>query len=246
MANCNDCSRGCTRVGALDTVCRRNPYYTGPCPSAPCNSGCNGCTQTNCNYNCSCDWTENCRPNRPERPERPNRPNWCDEDFRPWRPPYPGWCEGWPWFPMPNPNPPMPPVPGPGPGPRPVAQGVFTATTPLTLAAGATIPLVAQNTNANDFAVSNGIVTIRRPGLYYASLNATVPEGDTINTELVLTLDGQRIAPSGLDFTTGTTSGQGLFYANTNSQLTLTTTEALDADGTTAQNVVTLNLVRVR
>lgn len=63
MATCcnsnNGCNRSCTRCGALNSLCntaRNYPYYTGPCPPAPCVNGCG----TACNSSCCASCNSGC------------------------------------------------------------------------------------------------------------------------------------------------------------------------------------------
>lgn len=195
MANCSSCNgcsgRGCTRVGALGTLCRsgcRNPYYTGPCPAAPCtdscgscssNNGCNCCrcrrnaAVTDCEYGCSDCGCRGCCHCSCDRHGCGNScgnsscgcsGNCCDcsdDDDD---------CDR-----------------------RRTAYGVFTLGGAVHISAGGTAEFAPCDVNPDYFTCRGGSIVIRRPGLYRAVLTVEIPKFTEADTVLRLELNGKPI-----------------------------------------------------
>ena len=241
MANCNSCNGSCgrsswTRVGALNSLCRtgcRNPYYTGPCPPAPCTNSCGNIhphRSCNCHCNaqiidlndgCSCDGCNHC-----------DECNQCE-------------CSGCDTF--------------RGYGGRRHSHGtdnwaahaVFTADAPICLSAGDAVDFEVCSTDAHCFTTSYGNILIRRPGLYCAAVTVNIPKNVETDTVMQLELDGQCIAASETAVSTicdGSTSnfaGHAIFRAGSGSLLKLVSRRALSIDCSAAQPVFTLTLFKI-
>ncbi len=257
--NNNGCWNSCgtTRVGALNSLCRsyNYPYYTGPCPPAPC-TGCDcsnvpvpaslsdltaalarataASTAANANTATQAVGTANacgCAQNSALCSVCPSlcRPNNSCGSC--------GSCG----------------VCGTcGQNGCQMCYGVFTANGTINITAGATVPLDARNTNANCFSDSNGTITVLEPGLYLAILSVDTPSNAAVDTTIQLQVDGQVLVPPRLvidtvaDATINNYTGAGVFCARAGSTIQVTTSAALNVTGTAGQPVVSLTLIRLQ
>ena len=264
VTNNNGCWNSCgsTRVGALNSLCRsynNYPYYTGPCPPAPC-SGC-GCsnvpvpastsdlaaalaqaaagsasTQAAASGSgCGCaSYPSNCGQNNALCTVCPSfcRPNGnsCGACGGC------GVCGGC----------------GQSQNGCQMCYGVFTANGTINITAGATVPLEARNTNANCFSDTNGTITVLEPGLYLAILSVDTPSNAAVDTTIQLQVDGQVLVPPRLvidtvaNATINNYTGAGVFCARAGSNIQVTTSAALNVTGTAGQPVVSLTLIRLQ
>ena len=258
MANCNSCNGSCgtgTRVGALGTLCRtgcRSPYYTGPCPAAPCtngcgcgsNSSCNRCnrycgcnaTVTDLNDGCGCTGCSNC-----------NGCNGCGScgtcdscGHRPWNP---NACENAGCGTD---------CDGQNCGGHPPAHGVFTAGGPLNLSPGSAVNFENRGGDPHCFGNSYGSILIRHPGLYFAAISVDIPKNADADTVMRFELDGRAITPPEIVMSTDCGGcatnfcGHAIFQACAGSLLKLITLRELFIECTTAQPVFTVTLFKIR
>lgn len=234
MSTCNSncgnscgCSKNCnfTRVGALGSLCRscNYPFYTGPCPPAPCNGcGCepvsNCCETTNATTTCSCGSSQcGCKCHSCQCHSCGcGQCSGCG-------------CEYWPCDPT---------------------YALYAANGPISLQAGGIVPWTARNVNGNDFILNNGSIQILRSGMYYAALTADIPANTTVNTTIGMSLNNQPIVPPQLVINTASEAennnyaGHTIFYANEGSVLQVNSLNALTV-GATTQPVFTLTLFRL-
>lgn len=185
MANCSSCNgcsgRGCTRVGALGTLCRtgcRNPYYTGPCPAAPCTDHCGNCssnhgcgccrcrrnaavTDSECGCNhcgCGCNHAAGCGCNGCG-----GNHCGCDDD-----------CDDCDRR-------------------QHGGYGVFTLSGAVHISAGGAAEFAPCDVNPDSFTCRGSSIVIRRPGLYRAALTVEIPKFTEADTVLHLDLNGNAI-----------------------------------------------------
>lgn len=258
MANCNSCNSSCqtgNRVGALNSLCRtgcRYPYYTGPCPAAPCNNGCgcgsnsscnrccgcnatitdpnNGCGCTGCNGCNGCSGCNSCSScgTCDSCVHRPCDCNPCEnmggltECAEDWL------CHGYH-----------------------AAHGVFTANGPLNLSPGSAVNFENRGGDPHCFGNSYGSILIRHPGLYFAAITVDIPKNADADTVMRLELDGRAITPPEIAVCTGCSGGpcnfcgHAIFRACAGSLLKLVTLRELSIECTTAQPVFTVTLFRI-
>lgn len=269
VTNNNGCCCGSTRVGALNSLCRpcNYPYYTGPCPPAPCN-GC-GCSssssQTSTNdlaaaiaraMTCSTSSTSssnntscsscptNCNPCSCNPCNCNPCPTNCGQNS--------ALCTVCPSLCQSNTGSSCS-VCGPcASNGCQMCYGVFTANGTINITAGATIPLEARNMNSNCFSVSNGVITVLEPGLYLAILSVDTPSNAAVDTTIQLQVDGQVLVPPRLvidtvaNNTINNYTGSGVFCARAGSSIQVTTSAALNVTGTAGQPVVSLTLIRLQ
>lgn len=124
--------------------------------------------------------------------------------------------------------------------------GLFSANVPLTVTAGAAVPLVPTAVSTNDFTVAGGAITVNRCGVYLATYTANIPIGAEVDTTLVLNVNGAA-QPSTLQTvsTPGSYTGQTVFTANAGSTVSLISSAALSLTEPIGQNVVNLTLTRI-
>lgn len=128
---------------------------------------------------------------------------------------------------------------------RPV-YGLFSANAPVTVAAGAAIPLVTTSISSDDFSVTNGVVTFSRCGVYLATYTVHVPTGSEVDTNIVMNVNGVAQTNTLLNVSAaGSYTGQTVFTANVGSVLSLVSSAALSITEPAGQNVVTLTLTRI-
>ena len=128
---------------------------------------------------------------------------------------------------------------------------MFTAIAPLTVAAGANVPVEFEYGDTNAFQEDGGWVSILNGGTYYAIFTVNVPAATAVNTQLSLMLNGETIFPSVTEINTdaagtgGTYMGHAVFSASTGSTLALMTSGALGIPTYSAAPVVHLSIIRV-
>lgn len=265
MSTCNSncgnscgCSKNCnfTRVGALGSLCRscNYPFYTGPCPPAPCNGcGCepvsNCCETTNATTTCSCGSSQcgckchscgqscnSCQCHHCGQNCNSCQCHHCGQDCNSCQchscgcSQCPGCgCEYWPCDPT---------------------YALYAANGPISLQAGGIVPWTARNVNGNDFILNNGSIQILRSGMYYAALTADIPANTAVNTTIGMSLNNQPIVPPQLVINTASEAennnyaGHTIFYANEGSVLQVNSLNAMTV-GATTQPVFTLTLFRL-
>lgn len=237
--NCNTCGNGCN-------VCGSNfPFYTGPCPPAPCCNKC-GCS-TNCNTHCPvCGCTDGtCGCNH-------HACNTCggyDDASKCSARSCTGHC-GWATNPC-------CPVCGCTDGTcgcnhhanrhacgctdnscrqsgnachdhhghgecgcreetwANTGYGVFAVNGPFNVSGGGDICLSARNVNSHFFAINGGNIIIRQPGVYHASVTMDVPVGMDVDTVLQMELDNQRLVPPEIAVTTDSHSSTHNYAGHT-------------------------------
>ena len=114
------------------------------------------------------------------------------------------------------------------------------------MAAGAAVPLTAMTASCNDFTVTGGTVTINRCGTYLATYTVNVPLEATIDTDILINVNGVAQPGSLLDIAAGGSyTGQTVFKANPGTTLSIVTTAALSLTESVGQNIVTLTLTRI-
>ena len=124
--------------------------------------------------------------------------------------------------------------------------GLFSANVPVTVTAGAAIPLTSTNTSCNDFTVSNGTVTINRCGVYLATYTANIPAGTEIDTTIVMNVNGVAQPSTLLDISApGSYTGQTVFKANAGTTISLVSSAAFSIADPIGQNIVALTLTRI-
>ena len=265
VANCNSCNGGCqsgNRVGALNSVCRsgcRYPYYTGPCPSAPCNDGCGN----SCSHSCSCS---RCGRGTNAQIIDLNSGGGCNTC---------GTCEYCGNRPCGCSN-----CGNNSCGCNPcdngcgncscgcgacdnchacdntgcsghTPHGVFTAGGPLNLSAGGAVNFKPRVGESHCFGTSYGSILIRHPGLYYAAITVDIPKHSDVNTVMRLELDGRAITPPEIpvcadcDGCAASFCGHAIFHACAGSLLKLITLRELAIECSTAQPVFTITLFRI-
>ena len=133
--------------------------------------------------------------------------------------------------------------------PRARVMGRFASPSPLSVIAGAPVPLVACGDPCGVDCMG-GAVQFKSDGVYVATLTATVPAGEALTTTLMPTLNGVML-PAGMVEVGGEVaravsgfSGQIVFCANSCDRFALTTSEALSvpASGTP---LLTMELTRI-
>ena len=256
MANCNSCNGGCqtgTRVGALNSICRtgcRYPYYTGPCPPAPCNDGCgrpcsscnhckhchccrcsatvtdpeDGCGCNSCNHCSDCNSCTTCN-HCSHRPCTclPCDNTSCNADCCEW-PNLNGGC---------------------------THHGVFTAGGPLNLSAGSAVNFENHGGETHCFGNSYGSILIRHPGLYFVAVTVDIPKNADVDTVMRFELDGRAITPPEIAVCAGCGGcasnfcGHAIIQACAGSLLKLVTLREFFIECTTAQPVFTVTLFRI-
>jgi len=106
--------------------------------------------------------------------------------------------------------------------------------------------LTATNVSCNDFTVSGGTVTINRCGTYLATYTVNVPLEATIDTDILINVNGVAQPGSLLDITAGGSyTGQTLFKANPGTTLSIVSGSAFSLTESVGQNIVTLTLTRI-
>ena len=267
MAKCTSCggcsgcgsNRNSTRVGALNSLCRSNdyPFYTGPCPDAPCNGcgcdssrsrscgscnaqvGCNGCTSCGgSSYNsglcpnCGCNPCT-CGQRRSVCSVCGHNPCTCNNGRN-----YSGST-----------------CPRCGCNPCTCSRrcdhsvsgyGVFSAGGPIDLCGGGCIQLSANHASSDCFSLSGDCIRIRRSGVYFAILTADIPADCCDETTLVLDLGGQPLVPPALAIHgSGNYAAHTVFRAHSGDSLRLTALESLSISHSTRCPVFTLTLLRI-
>lgn len=128
---------------------------------------------------------------------------------------------------------------------RPV-YSLYNANVPLSVTAGAAVPLVATAVSDSDFSVSGGIVTINRCGTYLATYNVNIPTGAEIDTNFILNVNGVAQPGTLLNVSSaGSYSGQTVFTANAGTTLSIVSSAATAITDPVGQNVVTLTLIKI-
>ena len=133
--------------------------------------------------------------------------------------------------------------------PRPM-RGAFVSPMPLSVAAGANIPLICCGPSCGINAVG-GAIEFEQAGVYYATYALTMPAGETLTTTLTPTLNGA-ILPAGMLEMEATAeravpagpAAQVIFYAEAGDRFALTTSEAisLPAAGTPLLSVDSMRI----
>lgn len=250
-SNCNGCSgRGCTRVGALGTLCRtgcRNPYYTGPCPPAPCTDHCGNCTSNGCGC-CRC--RRNAQTNSCSSCGCDNGCNHCGHDHCCKHCGCHGGCSDT------------------GCGCNHCAcddcddcddcdrrrgrdYGVFALSGPVSLCAGGAVEFSPCDVNPDCFACKKGCIVLRRPGLYRATLTADIPRFTEVDTALRLERNGKAIPAAEINVEAGECASamnytaDAIFEADAGDQLKIRITNAVNIDCTAGRNVFRLTLYRI-
>lgn len=267
MANCSSCNgcsgRGCTRVGALGALCRsgcRNPYYTGPCPAAPCTDNCgncsangccrcrssaqvNSCTYGGCNNNCNQGCSHCCcRCHGGNHCTCGCHGGSCDHCTCGCHSGDCGGnhcacddcddCDDCD-------------------GRRGRGYGVFALKGSVRLSAGGAAEFTPCDVNPDYFKCRDGCIIIKRPGLYRAALTVDVPRFTETDTVLSLDLNGKSIPASeiavdaadcaaAVSYTT-----DAAFEACAGSKLRLCTSNAMNIDCEDSRNVLRLTLYRI-
>lgn len=276
--SCNGRNRTC--VGALSTLNRscgysRSPYYTGPCPPAPCTNrcgtcaanACNGCGCSNaavtCDASCGCSGCNSCSGcsgcgncnacgsgNACGSCKHCRACDSCDD------------CDcdddcGTAW---------NCPACGCGnggsclncrrcgclrSGPDCGGHAVFSADGPIRLPEGGCVGLEVSRADSDYFTVSRGGILIRRPGVYFAAVTVDIPGSTEVDTVLRLELDGRSIAPPEIavttndDETTANYAGHAVFHAGAGSVLRLSSLRGINVGCATTHPVFTLTLFRI-
>jgi len=124
--------------------------------------------------------------------------------------------------------------------------GLFSANAPVTVTAGAAIPLAPTTVSTNDFTVSNGTVTINRCGTYLATYTVNIPAGSEVDTTIVMNVNGVTQPSTLLSISeAGSYTGQTVFTANTGATVSLVSNAAFTVSEPIGQNVVALTLTRI-
>ena len=124
--------------------------------------------------------------------------------------------------------------------------GLFSANTPLSVTAGAAIPLSATNISDHDFTVSNGTVTIKRCGTYLATYTVNIPSGAELDTTIVMNVNGVAQPSTLLNVSAaGSYTGQTVFKANCGTTVSLVSSAAFSVTDPVGQNIVALTLTRI-
>ena len=254
MANCSSCNgcsgRGCTRVGALGTLCRtgcRNPYYTGPCPPAPCTDGCGNCSSggcsccrcrrnaavtscssCGCNNGCSgnccgCGCNDGCSDhgcgcnNGCSGNCGCNDCDDCDDCDRR----------------------------------RGREYGVFTLNGSVHLDAGGAAEFTPGDVNPDCFACKKDGIILRRRGLYRAVLTADIPKFTEAETVLSLDLNGSSLPGADLAVDVNDCASamnytaEAIFEAVAGAKLKLFTSGSLNISCVDNRNIIRLILYRI-
>jgi len=282
VANCSSCNGSCsggsrTCVGALGTLCRtgcRYPYYTGPCPPAPCSGGCgnrcchpcrcranaqvidlNNCDPCGCSNNtCGCNGCNDSCNNNTCGNGCNSCSNTCGcgcDSCSSCSNTCGNGCDA-----CGSCNNACGNFCGYGCNSnwscRNAGHAVFTAGSPIDLSAGSAVNFESLDTDSHYFALSYGNILIRRPGLYYAAVTVNIPKHTEIDTVLRLEIDGQGAVSPEIPVaavcsdTTACFSGQAVFHACAGSLLKLSSLREMQIDHRCAQPVFTLTLFRIR
>jgi len=124
--------------------------------------------------------------------------------------------------------------------------GLFSSGVPLTVTAGAAIPLATTSVSNHDFTVSNGAVTINCCGTYMATYTVNVPAGAEVDTTIVMNVNGIAQPSTLLNVdVAGSYTGQTVFKANAGTTVSLVSSAAFSITEPVGQNIVTLTLTRI-
>lgn len=128
--------------------------------------------------------------------------------------------------------------------------GLFTAMLPMAVAPNGIIPLVNGNCMclAGDFAVNCGLITVEEAGTYLATYTVRVPEGQTLESNISLTVNdasqSSAITEVGgrgpVSFT-----AQAICDVCERSTIALRSSEAINITDPSVQPLVTLSLVKI-
>lgn len=229
MANCsNNHGCSCTRVGALSTLsrpggCGRYPYYTGPCPPAPCVNKCGACAANRCGCGCAnaavtdgydayggCGECGSCNGCGGRRCHACDGCNTCGCNHGHAGSGCSGCGDGcedccddgcgsaWNCAACGRSNCSTAlNCAGCGGlrGGCGAGHAVFSASGPIRLSEGGTVGFEACHADSEAFSTSYGSILIRRPGLYFAAVTVDIPANTEADTVMRLELDHQNIAP---------------------------------------------------
>ena len=281
VANCSNnhgCACGgrgsCTRVGALSTLsrpCGRYPYYTGPCPPAPCVNKCGTCAANRCGCGCAnaavttecegctgcgngcanghgCGGCNTCGCNHGHACGCNSCDCGCEDDCDD------GCGSSWNCASCGRSNC-GEALNCAGCGKLRSGCGAghaaFSASGPIRLSEGGTVGFEACHADSDAFSTSYGSILIRRPGLYFAAVTVDIPANTETDTVMRLELDHQNIAPHEIavntcdDGTTSNYAGHAVFHAKAGSLLKLRSLKELSIHCAAAQPVFTLTIFRL-
>ena len=106
--------------------------------------------------------------------------------------------------------------------------------------------MTAMTSSCNDFTVTGGTVTINRCGTYLATYTVNIPADSTVDTDILINVNGVAQPGSLLDITgAGSYTGQTVFKANSGTTLSIVSNAALSLTESVGQNIVTLTLTRI-
>lgn len=262
------CNHGCNNScgspdGEMTSSCY--PFYTGPCPPAPCNGcGCKpvppGCGSAQCCGSCAACTGEY------DSAYRCGCHSACSSDIIPGRcrngdcgqscgshhcgcsdcgydrcgSTASGRCEHYRYSEPCDRNHCITPAE------ENACTGMFAVSGPFNIASGCTVGLKARSAEARWFTVRDGCITIRKAGTYHLAVIVNIPAGETVDTVLSLELDGSLIPPelnietcAGSDY-----AGHTVFHAEAGSVLKLNTQNTLSCTAA-ANPVITMIVTRI-
>lgn len=132
--------------------------------------------------------------------------------------------------------------------------GLFTALTPIAVAANGIIPLVKNNhlSCKNNFNVNSGLITIKEEGTYLAIYTVRIPEDVKMDTTITLNANDapQSAATSIIDTGCGSDhtfsiTAQTIFEADEGDTVTLRTSESINICESSVQPLFTLTLIKL-
>ena len=129
-----------------------------------------------------------------------------------------------------------------------ILKAQFASPTPLTVTAGAAVPLIACGRPSGMIPVG-GAVQIEDAGVYYASITATLPGGKELTTTLTPTLNGAMLPAGIVEVAPAAAralpifSGQVIFRARGCDHFAVTTSEAITS--TAAAPLINVELMRI-
>lgn len=129
---------------------------------------------------------------------------------------------------------------------------MFTAATPLTVAAAGNIPFTISGVGGGDFSVNGGNITLRQEGDYLAVITFQLPGDTAADSTLNLNLNGTTLPAARISVEGTTTDGkavsyssQTMFTASAGAIISLTSEEALTVATPVGQNLITLTLIKI-
>lgn len=251
--NCsNNCCCGCT--DGWDNI--NYPFYTGPCPAAPCTNSCGSCNsnghcgscEESCCVNCGCtNRARRCAACGGKWHSRKNccascgctdSVACCAQCGYVWNHTHSGWnhcasesCDS----------------------PRCTEHhadyAVFTLGAPVCAGCGEALCLTAR-AGSDCFSANGSGITIRQSGVYYAAITVDCPCDTAVDTVFHMELDGQCLSlpevavNNAYGSMSGNFSGNAIFQAHAGSVLRLSTLNALNISSA-SHPVVTLTLFKI-